>query len=67
MAQPLTVALPPNLELWDGCILRFKAVDPTTGSNVTGVKISDIGIEVESTDADKLAYGPFILVTGPGG
>ena len=67
MAQPLIVTLPPNLDLWDGCIIRVTAVDPATGNTVAGVRVSNISIEGASDDPGQLAYGPFQLVTGPSG
>jgi hypothetical protein len=67
MAQPLVVSLPPGLDLWGGCIIRVTAVDPTTGAGVAGVEVSNISFEGTSESPDELAYGPFMLVTGPGG
>ena len=67
MAQPLIVTLPPNLDLWPGCIIRVTAVDPTTGSTVAGVRVGKISIEGVSDTESALEYGPFMLVTGPGG
>jgi len=67
MAQPLIVTLPPGLDLWPGCIIRVTAVDPSTGNTVAGVRVSNISIEGTSDSPDELAYGPFMLVTGPGG
>jgi hypothetical protein len=67
MAQPLIVTLPPNLDLWPGCIIRVTAVDPTSGSTVAGVRVSNISFEGLSDDPGALAYGPFQLVTGPSG
>ena len=67
MAQPLTVPLPPDLRLWAGCIIRVTAVDPTTGAGVAGVNVAKISFEGESEHPSDLAYGPFMLVTGPGG
>jgi hypothetical protein len=67
MAQPLIVTLPPNLDLWPGCIIRVTAVDPATGSTVAGIRVSNISIEGVSDDGAALAYGPFMLVTGPSG
>jgi hypothetical protein len=67
MAQPLIVTLPPNLDLWGGCIIRVTAVDPSTGNTVAGVRVSNISIEGTSDDPGQLAYGPFQLVTGPSG
>lgn len=67
MAQPLIVTLPPNLDLWPGCIIRVTAVDPTTGATVAGVTVSNISIEGVSDTESRLEYGPFMLVTGPQG
>jgi hypothetical protein len=67
VAQPLTVALPPNLELWGGCIVRVTALDPATGLAVNGVNVSDVTIEVDQTAGGSLEFGPFMLVTGPHG
>lgn len=65
MAQPLVIALPPNLDLWGGCIIRVTAVNPTTGAGVAGVDVGNISFEGTSEDPGALAYGPFQLVTGP--
>lgn len=67
MAQPLIVPLPPNLDLWPGCVIRVTAVSPTTGATVAGVKAAKISIEGISETEGALAYGPFMLVTGPQG
>ena len=67
MAQPLIVTLPPNLDLWPGCVIRVTAVNPTTGAVVSGVKVSQVSIEGTTDDSSALEYGPFMLVTGPSG
>jgi len=67
MAQPLTVALPPNLDLWGSCVIRVTALNPTDGSEVTGVQVSNITLEVYQRAGGSLEYGPFVLVTGPSG
>jgi hypothetical protein len=67
VAQPLIVALPPNLDLWSGCIVRVAALDPTTGDVVTGVDISNVTLEVDNLAGTDLESGPFMLVTGPQG
>lgn len=68
MAQPLTVALPPNIVLWDGCQIRVTAIDPTTGATVSGVTVSAVSLEVEQLAGGDLvdaSSGPFMLVPGP--
>ena len=69
MAKPLIVPLPSGLQLWGDCEIRVTALDPTTGAEVTGVKVSNVTLEVDQTAGgpDDLAFGPFKLVTGPGG
>ncbi len=62
MAQPLTVALPPNLDLWPGCIIRVTAVDPTTGAGVAGVNVAKISIEGVSDNPGALAGSGFVLL-----
>ena len=66
-SQPLTVSLPPNLDLWPGCIIRVTALNPTNGQTVAGVSVGSISIEGVSDTEGSLAYGPFLLVAGPGG
>jgi hypothetical protein len=69
MAQPLTVALPPNLVMTDGWVVTIAAVDATTGADVTGVTITEALIQVDNigpTSDAALASGPFMLVPGPG-
>jgi hypothetical protein len=67
MAKPLTVALPPNLELSDGYVIRVTALDAATGNEVAGVKVSDIAFEIENRGAGSLDFGSFLLVAGPQG
>lgn len=69
MAQPLTVSLPPNLELWGGCTIQVTALDPSTGDHVSDVDVSNVTLEVALVEGgvDDLAVGPFMLVTGPEG
>jgi hypothetical protein len=69
MAQPLIASMPQDLDLSQGCTLRFDAVDPTTGARVTGVVITNGSIWANSVGADTgttLDSGPFMLVPGPG-
>lgn len=68
MSQPLTVALPPNVNLWGDCIVRVTAIDPTTGSTVSGVDVSNVTLQVIQTagGADQLTVGQWRLVPGPG-
>jgi hypothetical protein len=65
--QPLIVALPPNLDLWGGCVVRVAALDPSTGNVVPGVTVSTVTLEVDNLAGTDLESGPFMLVTGPQG
>jgi hypothetical protein len=69
VAQPLTVAFPPNLILTDGWLVTITAVDATTGDPVTGVKITEALMQVEVLEGaggSALDSGPFMFVPGPG-
>lgn len=62
MAQPLTVPLPPNIDLWDSCVIRVTALNPTTGAVVPGVEVSDVNIEVEQTQGPPIDIGNPLLI-----
>jgi hypothetical protein len=65
----LDVAMPPDLDLGDGWTLRVTALDPVTGAVVTGVRVSNLALEValgEGTSASDIAVGPYLLVPGAG-
>jgi hypothetical protein len=67
MAQPLIAGMPPECALVNGCSVQFVAIDPSDGSTVTGVTISNASIYVETTGSpESLSSGPFMLVPGPG-
>lgn len=66
MPQPLTVPLPPNIDLWGSCVLRVAAIDPTDGSIVTGVDVKNVTIECVQLRGGSLDSGSFQLVPGPG-
>lgn len=65
MSQPLTVALPPDTILYDGCTIRVAALDPTTGNIVTGVNVSNVSLEVDQLTGESLDSGAFLMVPGP--
>lgn len=47
MAQPLIAAMPQDLDLGGGWIVRITAVDPASGAPVTGVKVSNVVITAD--------------------
>ncbi len=63
MAQPLTVAFPPNLILTDGWLVTITAVDAVTGALVTGVTISEALIQVEVIEGGNLSSGAFKMIS----
>lgn len=44
MAVEIKAGMAPNLDLPDGYIVEWCAIDPTDGSNVSGVIVSDVSI-----------------------
>ncbi len=70
MAQPLDVSMPPFLDLGDGYVVQWSAIDPVTGADVAGVKVTGVslygtllGTAAGSTNQP---VGPYMLVPGPG-
>lgn len=68
MSQPLSVPLPPDVDLWGGCKIRVTALNPTTGNTVSGVDVSDVTLQVVLVAGDRsdLEVGRWRLVPGPG-
>jgi hypothetical protein len=68
MAQKISAALPPNMDLDASYVIEFAALDPTTGDPVTGVVVSNaymLVTQLTPGTADALESGPFMLVPGP--
>ena len=68
MAQPLTAPMPPDLDLPDGYVVEWAAINPTTGANVAGVVVSGVsifGTVLGAGFGGELNTGPFMLVPGP--
>jgi hypothetical protein len=69
MPTPLKTALPPAMGLSAGYVVRFNAIDPTTGADVAGVTFTDAVLHVRTLTEnalEQLESGPFLLVPGPG-
>ncbi len=70
MSAAVTASLPPELDLPDGYIVTWAAINPTTGANVAGVVVS--GVSIFGTllgtagGGGSFAIGPYMLVPGPG-
>lgn len=69
MAQPVTGSFPGELDLPDGYVVVWAAVNPTTGADVAGVKVSNVsifGTNLGSGTTDgSFTLGPYMLVPGP--
>jgi hypothetical protein len=67
MPAPLIAGLPPECTLDNGCTVTFTALDPTDGSTVTGVTVSNASIYFDSqgsaTDLAAGAFRPVLLRT----
>ena len=46
MPQPLIAALPLDLILASGYVIRFNALSPSTGAQITGVRVTDVAFQV---------------------
>lgn len=66
MSQPLEASMPQNLDLGQGYTLRVTALNPSTGALVAGVKVGQMVITCDNIAGGNLAFGPFLLVPGPG-
>ena len=69
MATPLTASMPDTLDLPDGYIVQWAAVDPSTGADVAGVIVTNVSLFGTLLDNGLTGggdLGPFMLVPGPG-
>lgn len=66
MAQKLKTGLPVGLEVAGKYTMRWRAVDPTSGADVSGVVVSNVSVfgtpDVGSIPAKE---GPYELIPGP--
>jgi hypothetical protein len=67
MSLPVKTGLPDQMPLDGHFIVRWSAVDPTTGADVSGVVITEASVYGEVTGDSNIAdSGSFLLVPGPG-
>jgi hypothetical protein len=66
VAQPLSIALPPDLRLGGDYTISVDALDPTTGASVAGVTVSNVTIQVELLELVSGALPPVLLLPAPG-
>lgn len=57
MPQPLIAALPNDLILASGYQVRFNALDPATGAQITGVRVTDVAFQVRPINIGPDATG----------
>jgi hypothetical protein len=65
MAQKLTAALPPDLDLPANFIVRVSALDPTTGALVSGVNVSNVAIVADSLTPDTADTATALVPVAP--
>lgn len=69
MPAPVNGPIPEDLDLPDGYIVQWNAIDPVTGLDVAGVVVTNVSIFGTALGGDTgagIAAGPFMLVPGPG-
>ena len=70
MAQPITAAIPGDVDIGSAYTLQIAAQNPTTGATVAGVNISGFVIEATAEGSGTLASGlfaPVLIRQQPGG
>lgn len=69
MSAPLVAPMPADLDLPDGYIVTWAAIDPTTGNDVSGVVVSNVSIFGTKLGTGggngNTTVGPYMLVPGP--
>jgi hypothetical protein len=58
VAQKLTAAIPPNLDLGAQYVISLAAVDPASGAGVSGVIVSNVAIMATTVLPDIVADQP---------
>ena len=70
MSLPVKTGLPDNLDLPPGYTFRWRAVDPVTGADVAGVKVSATSLFGTTTGVGPIGtaeYKPVLLRTNVSG
>lgn len=70
MAVPTDAPMPPGLDLPDGYIVQFAALDPSTGAAVSNVTVSNVsifGTILGSAASAQSVYKPVLLRTAASG
>ena len=61
-AQPINAPMPEDLDLPDGYVIQWNAVDPATGANVAGVVVTDVSIFGTALGSAASGSGTFSLL-----
>ena len=71
MAQALTASMAADLDLPDGYQVVWAALDPASGANIAGVKVTGVSIfgtmlgSGSGGGGGGFPLGPYLLVPGP--
>ncbi len=66
MSLPLKTGLPAGLEVSGDYIIRWRATDPTSGADVSGVVVSNVSVYgTPLTGTEPVKQGPYELIPGP--
>lgn len=54
--------MPDQIVVGDSFVIRFRAVDPTTGADVSGVTVSNVNIDGDDAGSGNVKVGNPILI-----
>lgn len=57
MAAPMKAGIPPDVDITDGYIVQFTALDAATGAVVNGVNVSEASLLVVNVHGGDLTHG----------
>lgn len=63
----VNIAMPPGLHLTGGYIIEVAALNPVTGSYVSGVDISNVTMQVDLLSGEPSQLLPVLLIRSGGG
>lgn len=70
MSLPVQTAMPDNIVVSGNYTIKWRAIDPTTGADVSGVKISRASVlatdQLAGSGTADEPLGPAQLLLGPG-
>lgn len=57
MAAPMKAGIPPDVDIKDGYVIQFTALDAATGAVVAGVNVSEASLLVVNVESGNLNEG----------